>query len=213
MRKLVLGAVALASFGCGVPLDDSPRAMQSTRSGEPSPTSVAQGDTAAYIYMLLDGSLVPAAREVSSRQPGPILDSVVQAPTADETTAGFISQVPMGTEVLGSVQSGDVLSVDLSTEFENVIGRTRQEAIGQMVFSATDLPGINEVTFSIDGTPLQVSSPTRGDVERVMDCDFLPLLPTDDKIVAAGIGIDAARRVISRRRGLEERCPQVEAGS
>ena len=34
-----------------------------------------------------------------------------------------------------------------------------------------------------------------------------------DKIAAAGISTEAARRVISRRRSLEERCPQVESNS
>jgi hypothetical protein len=44
-----------------------------------------------------------------------------------------------------------------------------------------------------------------------MDCDFLPLLPTDDKIQAAGVTGDAARRIVTRRRALEERCPNPTA--
>jgi hypothetical protein len=205
-------AVALA--GCGIPLDDTPRAMKSSNAGAgPIVTVPPVGDTSAYVYLLLDGSLIPAPRDVEARTAGPVLDAVVQPPTPEETARGFITQVPMGTEVLGSVQNGDLLNVDLSSEFENVIGRARQEAIGQIVFTATELPGIAELTFSIDGTPLQVNSPTRGDVERVMDCDFLSLLPTDDKISAAGISTEAARRVIIRRQSLMERCPAAETES
>jgi hypothetical protein len=211
LTHLIAGALTLVLASCAIPLDERPRAMESTNSdANPIVTVPSAGDTAAYVYMLLDGSLVPAPREVEARTAGPVLDAVVQPPTSDETSRGYITQVPSGTTVLGSVQNGDLLSVDLSREFENVIGRARQEAIGQFVFTATELPGIAELTFSIDGTPLQVNSPTRGDVERVMDCDFLSLLPTDDKISASGISTEAARRVIIRRQNLMERCPLAE---
>ena len=63
-----------------------------------------------------------------------------------------MSQIPKGTKVVSAEQTGDVVAVDLSHEFENVIGSSRQQAIGQFVFTATELVGVNELEFTVSGT-------------------------------------------------------------
>ena len=59
----------------------------------------------------------------------------------------------------------------------------------------------------IGGTPVQVFSPTRGDVDRVTACDFVSLLPTDDQIAALAPGPRNARHLGLRREALSDDCP------
>ena len=205
-------ALAIGAVGCGIPLDESPRAM-GTRDDpdEANQVPAAGGDNSTFVYLVLDGQLVPVRREVAARSPGAVLGALTRLPTPDESATGLVSQLPEGTTILGSTQNGDVLNVDLSSEFENVVGSSRQQAIGQLVYTATELAGINELTFSIDGIPLRVSSSTRGDVERVMDCDFRVLLPTDDWLREANVEPDSVEQVGERRRSADGRCPQTPA--
>ena len=88
-----------------------------------------------------------------------------------------------------------------------MIGASRQLAIGQIVLTVTELAGITEVTFQIDGDPQRVSSPVAGDVVRVSDCDYLPLMPTAETIQGSTIAPDAAAHLLARRQSLAARCP------
>ena len=204
--------VAIGAVGCGIPLDETPRAMGARNDpDEANLVPATGGDSSTFVYLVLDGQLVPVRREVAARTPDAVLDALTRVPTPDESASGLVSQLPEGTTVLDSTMNGDVLNVDLSSDFENVVGSSRQQAIGQLVYTATELPGINELTFSIEGTPLRVSSSTRGDVERVMDCDFRALLPTDDWLREANVEPDSVGQVAERRRSTDGRCPQTPA--
>ena len=97
--------------------------------------------------------------------------------------------------------------VDLSKEFENVVGPSRQQAIAQMVLTATEFPEVRSLRFLVDGKPVQVTSPTRGDTTTVTDCDYRSLLPTADEVAKADLDAATTERLNLRRESLEQRCP------
>ena len=55
----------------------------------------------------------------------------------------------------------------------------------------------------------KVSSPSRGDVSQVSDCDYLSLFPTDDELREANLSEDSRQHIAARRRNLTDRCPDV----
>jgi hypothetical protein len=210
MALLVSAVVMVAS--CGIPLDSTPRAMPGQPGDQSATGEQSSGNTEAYVYLVLDNQLVPSARDVAARTPDAVLRATTQPPSADEASRGLVTQIPKGTKVVRVHQTGDVVAVDLSREFENVIGASRQQAIGQFVFTATELLGVNELEFTVSGKPVQVSSTYRGDVTRVTACDFYTLLPPPDASTN-GLTLDAARHVDLRRRALMARCPSSATSS
>jgi hypothetical protein len=211
-RLALLASAAVMLASCGIPLDSTPRSMPGEPGGQSANGEQSSGNAQAFVYLVLDSHLVPSARDVAERTPIAVLRATTQPLSADEASRGLVSQIPKGTKVLSANQDGDVVDVDLSREFENVIGSTRQQAIGQFVFTATELAGVNQLEFTVDGKPVQVSSTYRGDVRRVTPCDFFTLLPPPDTNTD-GLTLDAARHVDVRRRALLARCPASATSS
>jgi hypothetical protein len=122
------------------------------------------------------------------------------------SAAGIVNQIPAGTRLLGAQQLGSALNVNLSSEFDNLVGTGRTQATAQIVFTATDLTGIETLTFSIDGKPTMIVSPAAGDTSTVTACDFRGLLPTDDEVQEANLSTDAGRHLLTLRNRLDARC-------
>ncbi|MFZ4518813.1 MAG: GerMN domain-containing protein [Microthrixaceae bacterium] len=199
-----LAATVLAA--CGIASDDSPRALTvSTTTTQPSATPTS-GGTAAVLYYVAGKSLVPLSRSLADRRPGTVLNALLEPPGDAETARGLTTSIPNGTELRGLTTDGDILEVDLSSDFENVAGPGRQQAIGQMVMTATEFPEIRRVRFRVGGKPVQVTSLTRGDTSVVTECDFAELLPTAEQ--ARELDLDPAvnQRLAQRRADVERRC-------
>ena len=98
--------------------------------------------------------------------------------------------------------------VNLSSEFENVVGPKRQEAIAQLVMTATEFPDITSLRFKVNDKTLQVTSPTRGDTTTVTACDFALLLPTAEQADGSQLPAAAIERLNLRRQDLAKNCPE-----
>jgi hypothetical protein len=207
---LVAGLLA----GCGIPLDDSPRAMSTGgagRTAEQTPTS--GGDTTAYIYLVKNDRLVDVTRDVPNRSVQEVLQALFSGPTSAESANGLISQIPTGAVVQKvSVEDGTI-RVDLSKEMLDVIGSANLQAIAQIVMTLTDIDPASAVEVRVGGQTLKVSTPTRGDVSQVSECDFLSLLPSGDQLDQAGLGADATRNIARRRTSLMGYCPEAGPSS
>jgi hypothetical protein len=204
----VTALVALA--GCGIPVDHTPRAMSpggAGRAAEQTPTS--GGDTTAYVYFVKNDRLVDVTRDVPNRSVEEVLSALFSGPTTAEASNGLISQIPVGTVVQKVTTSDNVIRVDLSRQMVDVIGTANLQAIGQIVLTLTDIDPGSTVEVRVDGQTLKVSSPTRGDVAQVSECDFVGQLPTDDQISSANLGIDATRNLARRRSSMVGYCPEV----
>ena len=211
VTRRVLAATAallLAATGCGIPLDSAPR--NAPVESKPSPKSEAttvEGGFGAWIYLTHDGRLLATFREVKDRRPATILDSLLLAVPANEVARGYVTQIPTGTKALAVRRTDQSIIVDLDSTFNDVIGAARQKAIAQIVFTMTDLEGVSGVRFAVEGKAVDVSTPNRGDVERVTDCDFMSLLPTDEDLAKAEIDDVTMQVMRTRRRATENRCP------
>lgn len=206
VTALVAAALVLVTVGCGVGFDDEPRAVQQESTTTTSPSTPSAGRVSAVLYYVREGALMPVQQELPDRSAFTVLSALVQPPDAAATAVGLSTSIPAGTELLGTRRADGRVTVDLSSAFDNVVGLSRQQAIGQMVMSATQASGVDTMAFEVDGQTVTVSSPLRGDRTDVDECDFASLLAAPQDAIAAGLPEEAVNQLIERRVELEERC-------
>ncbi len=174
--RLLLGAVTASALvvGCGIGDDSAPRALPISTTTSTTEAPETGGQAVAIAYFVQDEKLVPLIRQVSTMDPASTMQALLAPPTQEEGS-GLSSAIPAGTELIDLTLVDGTLTVDMSVDFEGVVGPIRTLALGQIVMSETTLPNVDRVAFTIDGEPLQVNSP-RGDVSTVNACDYETLL-------------------------------------
>ncbi len=213
-HRLVRGAAALGCAlavlatiaACGIGVDGEPRPLEvhtTTTTTAPKPSS---GRIATVLYYVNEGKLLPVATELPDRDLSTVLDALLNPDPATLTPNGTLSSIPAGTELLGIERSADRLTIDLSPAFNNVVGLSRQQAVGQMVLTVTERQEFRAIEFRIDGEPIQVPSPVLGDSRTVTDCDFAPLLVTVEDAGEAGLSERMTEVLVARTEHLVETC-------
>ncbi len=206
LAATLLGGASIVS-GCGVSADDQPRTLARTATSQPKREPATAGTTTAYLYLVANGKIVASNRDVESREPAKVLGALFDDVTDADHAADLISLIPRGTTLRSAVRSGSTLTVDLSKEFDNLVGSARGQATAQIVLTATELGGVEEVTFLVDGKASKVFSPTSGDTNRVSACDYLPLLASDDDMRADTLPAASVRHLTALRTALTSHCP------
>lgn len=189
----LVGIVALALTGCGVPVDRGPTVLSKAAVpfdllGPSSPPTTAPSllspRAAAVRIFLLDpsGHLVAVEREVAASQDTlvSILGVLVQGPTQTETAAGLQSAIPPQTTIISaSVDPSGLATVDVGGTFGQLVGRAQVEAIAQMVFTASSLAttGVTTVTFQLGGQPVEVPVDSGAQIPVVNTSQFPSLAP------------------------------------
>jgi spore germination protein GerM len=114
-----------------------------------------------------------------------VLGVLVRGPTNIEAAEGLSSAVPAQTTVLGAViGSGGVATVDLGGTFGQLVGQAQIQAVAQIVFTATTLPGVTSVTFELAGQAVDVPVASGAQVPSANRAQFAPLAP----VVVPGTG-------------------------
>jgi hypothetical protein len=160
----------------------------------------------SVLYYVNDGSLIPQISELSDRSLQTVLEADLLPPQAGSEVAGTLSSIPAGTRLIGTREAAGNLTLNLSSEFGNVVGLSRQQAIGQLVLTATERSEVSSLNVEINGEPIQISTPARGDSGTVTACDFAPLLATEDDAKSAGLSPENNRVLEARRASLLSRC-------
>ena len=117
------------------------------RPGESYPT--------VRVYFFKGDRLAAVERRQSPDQP-PLkqaLEETLAGPTAREMDAGFTTQIPPAVKLRAVKIKGRVAIIDLSRELEDYGGGSaRVEGIvAQLVYTATELPGIDQAWLWIEG--------------------------------------------------------------
>lgn len=126
----------------------TPRAEGTTtteRVSETIPLYLVRNDRIEKRERKADAPVGTAARLAMLAEPLPDVD----------TEAGFRSAVPPGsfTSTAPTIQGG-VATVDLSREFTAVPGKEQALAFAQITYTLTDLPGVGQVMFTLNGSPI-----------------------------------------------------------
>ncbi len=207
-RPVALLAMSLATLvaACGVDVDSAPRPVRT----EPSTTTTSsvpeRGRAEVVLYYVREGTLLPVIDELPNRGLESTLRALLQPPDGSVAMEGLGTSIPAGTELIDVDRTNAVLRINLSEDFDNVVGRSRQQAIGQLVLTATQVSSVDDVTFEVDGEQLTVSSPARGDRTVVDACDFRSLLATVDDASEASLPYESVRVLEERRVELDQEC-------
>jgi hypothetical protein len=187
---VVAASVAVALAGCGVPIDKQPAAL--SRAGVPfglldpnSPTTTSTTtpspvEVPVRIFLIgPNGRVAPVARDVPVSAPDlqTVLEALVAGPTDAEAAAGYQSAIPAQTTVIGASIVGGIATVNLGANFGQLVGTQQIQAVAQLVFTASGLPGVGGVTFELDGVAVDVPVASGADVAVTSTAQFAPFAP------------------------------------
>jgi hypothetical protein len=216
VRASVAAAVALgatllvATAACSIGSDDEPRALAVSTTTTSLPATPTSGEATAVLYYLRDGHLIPVSLSLPDRQVQTVVETLFEAPEPGLDSLDLTTSVPVDTQLTDLQLEDGTLTLDLSEEFDNVVGPSRQQAIAQIVMTATEFPEVERVRFRVDGDPMQVATPTRGDTSLVSACDYASLLPDPAQVESVGLGSATLQRLQLRTSKLESTCPATD---
>lgn len=164
MLVAVLAVLAIAA--CGVPEDDSPQELSADEvpfgllttpaTTTTNPDDLSPSREANLWFVNADEQVEPIPREVDDHSPETVVRTLVET-TSEEYPTGFNSAIPPGTMVIDTALEDGVLTVDLSSEFNTVVGGRSIVGVAQIVYTATEVIGVDAVRFQVDGEDVAVN--------------------------------------------------------
>jgi germination protein M len=178
ISALLVAALTLALAGCGYDSEvkdggpvttetgsssttQPPSTTDTTAPDETTTTTVAEETTDVLVYFLRDQYVAPVRRSVPATKAvaTAAMEQLVAGPTAQEEAAGFATAIPEKSLFLGVSIQGSQAIVDLSKEYESGGGSTSMFArLAQVVYTLTQFPTVESVSFKLDGKPIDVFS-------------------------------------------------------
>lgn len=179
---LVALSCAVLAAACGVPTDKKPRAIAADQPGQLSntttPTAPAGTGQSVTLYFTNEDGLVEVQRQV---RPDPTLalaiNQLLGGVTTIEKQRQLSTSIPADTSLRALRQRGQVLSLDLSSEFNSVQGEDFLRACAQIVYTVTDFSAVKSVRFLIDGKLQSVPTENDGNLEVVGRDNYPSLAP------------------------------------
>lgn len=181
IRTVVAGLfVVVVVAGCGVPTQDSADVAareevpfglldadrQPVAGANPSQGVVVE----VFLYSEDQERLVAVERRIRSGSAQAALAELEEPPTSTEQLAGLTSALS-DVDGISTVEVSDrVVEVDLTEAFADIGGSDQLLALAQIVYTATARPGVDEVTFRLDGERVEIpigdGTLTTGTVDR-----------------------------------------------
>jgi hypothetical protein len=162
--RVALGVALAAALGlgaCGIGDDSQPRDIADADRPNPVESTVTpQPGTAASgrIFLLAPdrpGHLRPSTRNVGDSA-GERLRSLFGPLSTAETSARLGTAIPAGLQLLSANRRADgTLVVDVSEQLLDVVSTALIEAVAQIVFTASEAPGVERVLLLVNGRSRQ----------------------------------------------------------
>lgn len=167
-------ALVLLTAGCGVPTGGAPETVAPTDipygltsaapSGAPAVSSSPRAEEALVYLVSAEDVLVPRARAVAGRTTeqrlAELLADLAAGPSSDDLDQQLTTALPPEVELRLTGVTGGTATIDLSIEDDTPSGPDSRRAVGQIVLTATSLPGVREVALTWEGEPLEAPLPS-----------------------------------------------------
>lgn len=170
MRRRVgpwlLAALTAAASGCAIRPESTPHDVTAERQQEllsPQPAeegAVAAGDERIYLVAPGAQGRLRAVARATDGSAGELLRLLLDGPAEPERGRGFTTALPEGVDLRGVTVRGDVVDVDLGTDLAELPEQQLIVAIGQIVYTASQL---------VDDGPAQVLVRVEGDARSWPD--------------------------------------------
>lgn len=149
--------LALAS-GCSIQPDSSPRDISIDDPAAENIDTVSVVDATGDTTIFLVGPTEPGQqRRLRSNQrgalanPTEILTALFNGPTQSELDSRLISAIPPDTVLNSARRASNILYVDVSGSLEDLTDDALVLALGQIVFTVAEIPGLQFVRLRVDG--------------------------------------------------------------
>lgn len=191
---LAVAAVAILTAACGVPPDEEARTLAAEEVpyglldeapvGAPPPTTQPVAKVNVTVFFLAGDRLQPAPRAVAEpATPLRAVNALLGGPTEEEAVTGLRTAINPSTEATITRPSPELVAVDLSSSFAAVPTQEQRLALAQIVYTATGLPGVTGVRFTLAGAPVEVPLPdgtlTSLPIGRNVFANVAPLVSSD----------------------------------
>jgi hypothetical protein len=170
---LVLGLV-LSATACGIPTGEAPETIAPsdipygltsttpTRTSETSPPPLSD-DPRIYL-VAADDVLVPRGRAVeggtAEERLNRLVDELAAGPSSAELGEQLSTALPPDVRLSVTAIEEDTAVIDLTGSENAPSGLESRRAVGQVVLSATSVPGIGAILLTRDGVPVEPPLPS-----------------------------------------------------
>ncbi len=153
---------ALVVSGCALSPDAGPRDLPvDERALVPTQTATggeAEGPDRIYLGAPGEDRLLRSVpRDTSTRED--LIEILLAGPNADELEQQYTTFLPANLELLDTFKQGTILFLDVSDELTELTGQPLARALAQIVYTATELDGVERVQITVDGSPVSWPRP------------------------------------------------------
>jgi hypothetical protein len=174
LAPLLLIATLASVGGCGFPTQDS-----SSKAVADQPASLITEPEGGRpiletvsVWLVGDETLKASPRRVQSpAEASSVLTELLSGPTDAEIARGLRSAIPSPDMVVDVATSAGRADVQLASDFLDIPAGDQVLALGQIVFTLTDLRGVGRVRFLIDDVPVLVPLPSGDSTEDSVSRD------------------------------------------
>ena len=152
-RAAVVVASLLLLAACGLrpdsKPDDIPEDNQVDLSG-PSVGSDASGAERIFLVEPGEDRLLRSVQRQASSAPD-LMDALLRGPSKNELDEGYSSAIPSTVRLLGARERAPLLYVDVTDELTDLSGQGLLQALAQIVYTGSELPGVDLVQITVNG--------------------------------------------------------------
>ncbi len=187
-------AVSLTVAACGIPTSGGPTAISkkdvpfhllSPASPTTSTSIVSSAVEVPELIFLVapTQTLAPVSRSIpaSTTLNGTlteVLEALLAGPKASESASGLQTFLTGSKTRVSAKVAGGIATIDFATNPIQVVGANQTLAIAQVVYTATQLPGVTGMVFQIGGQPIEVPTASGATVPGPVDrTSYLPQAP------------------------------------
>jgi len=168
-------ALTIIVGACGVQTDSTPRDLPEDErrlaiSGSSAGTDASGADR---IYLVAPGEerlLRSVPRDAALRED--LIKILLLGPNLSEIEEQYITFIPRETQLLSARSRGQILIIDLTAEISELTGQPLSQALAQIVYTATEIVGIEAVQIKINGEDVawpKSNGDTAEDTLRIYD--------------------------------------------
>lgn len=149
-----VAAAVFATASCGVAPDATPRDLpegeRNIAAAQSASGTEAEGLDRIYLATPGDERLLRSvSRAALSRSD--LIEILLAGPNDREAEQQISTFLPPTLELLSIRKQGPLLFLDMSAELTELTGQTLSFALAQVVFTATELDGVERVQITVDG--------------------------------------------------------------
>lgn len=170
-RAIAVFVSALALAGCGLSPDAAPRDLPADeRTLVPAQAATGgQAEGPDRIYLGAPGEerlLRSVPRDAVSRED--LIEILLAGPNEDELDQQYTTFLPANLQLIDTFKQGTILFLDVSEELTELTGQPLSRALAQIVYTATELEGVERVQITVDGNPVSWPRPVGGNTASTL---------------------------------------------